>query len=289
MNYHLIIGYGKWSKKNLKYLKNKNFFDKIIVKRRSKYFFYPKKRQGNKISKETLKDVKSVHICTPFKSHFSQLKKFNLYKKVIIEKPFVGSLDQIAIIKKLYKNKFFLVNYIDTFNPLVSRIKKLLIKKNFNQIVLNYSKKNKFYKGKYDFALEWLDHPLSIILLFFKKFPRFKIIKNQIIKKNNSYNQVIIIDYNFNHFNLLINLNCSSKIERNIQIVENKKVSTFHFYTNTINQNSKKIYKDKKNSFDNFYKTLLKKEKKVTQNFDFHKKIISHRNKILETLKKNNY
>ena len=40
MKYHLIIGFGKWSKKNLDYLKNKKKLKNIIIKTRDK-FIYP--------------------------------------------------------------------------------------------------------------------------------------------------------------------------------------------------------------------------------------------------------
>ena len=36
MKYHLIIGFGKWSKKNLDYLKNKKKLKNIIIKTRDK-------------------------------------------------------------------------------------------------------------------------------------------------------------------------------------------------------------------------------------------------------------
>mgnify|MGYP001211422257 CR=1 FL=1 len=86
-------------------------------------------------------------------------------------------------IKKIYKNRFFWVNYIDTFSPLIGKIKKSLKKRDINQINLNYSKINKYYKYKNEFALEWLDHPLSLILFFFKKFPKMNIKKCIIRKK----------------------------------------------------------------------------------------------------------
>jgi hypothetical protein len=287
MNNHLIIGYGKWSKKNLAYLEKKKFFDKIIIKRRDKYFFYSKKRKLNKLKfNEILKSIKSVHICSPIKTHFTYLKRFNFFEKTIVEKPFVEKLSQLKTIKDIYKNKYFLVNYIDTFNPLIPKIKKSLDKKKFNQIILNYSKKDKFYKNKHEFALEWLDHPLSLILLFFKRFPKMQIKSHQIIKKNNHYNQKIIINYNFKSFNLIVKLNCSLKIERNLQIIDKKNIQTFHFYKNSIYKNNKKTYMTRKNSFDNFYNSLLKKQKNPNQNFDFHKKIILERNKILKSLKK---
>ena len=285
MNYHLIIGYGKWSKKNLKYLKNKKIFDKIIIKNRKKYFFFDNKKPiQNLFKNEILKKIKSVHICTPINNHFDHLKKYSHFEKTIVEKPFLKKLNELNKIKKIYKNRFFWVNYIDTFSPLIDKIKKSLKKRDINQINLNYSKINKYYKYKNEFALEWLDHPLSLILLFFKKFPKMIIKKCIIRKKINSYNQQIIINYSFKKYKININLNCSSKVERNFQIIRKKNIETFHFYKNSIFLNKKKTFKSKKNSFDIFYNLLQKKRKNAAQNFDFHKKIIKERNRILSRL-----
>ena len=101
-------------------------------------------------------------------SHFKYLKKFKHLKKVIVEKPIVKKKTELNLIKKIYKKRYLIVNYIDTFNPIINKANSLLKKNKFNKIVLNYSKKENFYKKKYDFANEWLDHPLSLILLFFK-------------------------------------------------------------------------------------------------------------------------
>ena len=285
MNYHLIIGYGKWSKKNLKYLKNKKIFDKIIIKNRKKYFYFDNKKPiQNLFKNEILKKIKSVHICTPINNHFNHLKKYSHFEKTIVEKPFLKKLNELNKIKKIYKNRFFWVNYIDTFSPLIDKIKKSLKKRDFDQINLNYSKINKYYKYKNEFALEWLDHPLSLILFFFKKFPKMNIKKCIIRKKNNSYNQQIIINYSFREYKVNINLNCSSKVQRNFQIIRKKNIETFHFYKNSIFLNKKKTFKSKKNSFDIFYNLLQKKKKNAAQNFDFHKKIIKERNRILSKL-----
>ena len=147
MNYHLIIGHGYWSKKNLNYLKKKKIFDEIIIKTRKKYFFYS---SGSDIKKDEInkifRNIQSVHICTPLKNHFKNLKEFNYFKKTAIEKPFLRNTNELVIIQKNYKKKYLIVNYIDTFNPLVSKIAKTLKKEKFHQIILNYSKKNKYYK-----------------------------------------------------------------------------------------------------------------------------------------------
>ena len=42
-NNHIIIGYGNWGKKITAFLKKKNFFSKIYIKTRNKYFECDKK------------------------------------------------------------------------------------------------------------------------------------------------------------------------------------------------------------------------------------------------------
>jgi len=84
MNYHLIIGFGYWSKTNLNYLSKKKIFDTIIIKTRKKYFNFS---NGSTINNNQLKKIKekitSIHICAPLKHHFSILKNFlNLILKL---------------------------------------------------------------------------------------------------------------------------------------------------------------------------------------------------------------
>lgn len=287
MNYHLIIGYGYWSKKNLTFLSRKKIFDSIIIKSRKNYFFFSdgsiiKEDHFNKIKKR----INTIHICTPIKNHFNHLKKFSSFKKTIVEKPFLEKISQLNYIKKIYENKYFIVNYIDTFNPLITKIKKSIQKKDYNLITLNYSKREKFYKNKKEFVLEWLDHPLSLILLFFKKFPKFNIELNQLRKRNKKFNRNVIINYNFENFDLKIKLNCSKNIERNLQIDKKQHIETFHFVKNSIYKNNKKVYQSKIGSFDNFYNFLMKGNKNSVQNFEFHKKIILERNKISKKINK---
>ena len=54
--------------------------------------------------------------------------------------------------------------------------------------------------------------------------------KNIIKKRNNNFNQQIIINYFFKIYQIKINLNCSREIQRNFQILRKKNIETFHFY-----------------------------------------------------------
>ena len=226
-----------------------------------------------------------MHICTPVDSHFEYLKKFKSIKKVIVEKPIVKRKIQLLSLKKIYKNKSLIVNYIDTFNPLIDKINNYIKKNNVNKIVLNYSKRKIYYKKKYDFAEDWLDHPLSLILLFFKKFNKLKIQNNLINKKNNLYNQTIVIKYKYLRFEIFININTTKKTQRNMKIFCNKNNFIFNFNQNSLYMNSSKIFKSNLNSFDVFYKFLKTDFSKSLQNYKFHEKIFNEKQKILKILK----
>ncbi len=285
MSYHLIVGFGKWSKKNLKYLKRKKKLSKTIIKTRHNYI-YPNRKIIDKCDlKKILNKIYSVHICTPVDSHFEYLKKFKSFKKVIVEKPIVKKKIQLLSLKKIYKNKSLIVNYTDTFNPLIGKIKNYTKKNNINKIVLNYSKRKIYYKKKYDFAEDWLDHPLSLILLFFKKFNKLEIQKNLIHKKNNLYNQTIILKYKYSKFEIFINLNTTKKTQRNMQIFFDKNNFNFNFNQNSLYKNRSKIFKSNLNSFDVFYKFLNADIGKSLQNYKFHEKIFYEKQKIIKILK----
>ena len=287
MKYHLIVGFGKWSKKNLDYLRSKKKLENIVIKTRNK-FIYPNLKPLSKLdNNKIIKNIDTIHICTPVESHFKYLKKFKNLKKVIVEKPIVKNKTEFNLIKKIYKKRFFIVNYIDTFNPIINKAESFLKKNKFNKIVLNYSKRENFYKKKYDFANEWLDHPLSLILLFFKKFGKLEITRHKINKKDKLYNQTIVINYIYRKFKIILNLNNSNNIQRNIQFFNNKNIYTFHFYKNSIYKNNLKVFQSKLNSFDIFYKMIKTNKKNLFQNFNTHEKIFFEKEKIIKRLKNN--
>ena len=65
-NFHIIIGYGSWVKKIIKFLKTNNFFSRItVVTRKKQFFIFPKYK---KIERKDLDNIflkaKSVHICS---------------------------------------------------------------------------------------------------------------------------------------------------------------------------------------------------------------------------------
>ena len=121
MTYHLIIGYGNWSKKILNYLiKRKK--DKIIVKTRKHLFFYPSKIKITNKESFIKRNVKSIHICSPLNTHFFYLNKFSWCNQVIVEKPFLQNINQFIKTKKFYNKNKITVNMIANSSLLLAAI-----------------------------------------------------------------------------------------------------------------------------------------------------------------------
>lgn len=283
MTNHLIIGFGKWSKKIIFFLQNKKLYEKIYIKTRKNYF----ELEENKIidEKDILKKkikIKSAHICTPSKTHYYYLKYLRNYDKIIVEKPFLNNLKHFEEIKKIYSKKIYLlVNYTYLFSPNINFLSKHLKKFKCKEIVLNFSNKNPNYKKKYDSLKDWLDHPLSIILFFFKSFPKSKITKIELIKKKNLYEK-LIINYDYKKFIVKVKINTEKNDTKNI-VLKNEGI-ILDFNRNNISKNNQILFKPNSNSFDILYDSLYKRKKLSFQSYNFHKMIIHEKRKLLKKI-----
>tara|TARA_A100001015_G_scaffold261708_1_gene307397 strand:- start:14 stop:901 length:888 start_codon:yes stop_codon:yes gene_type:complete len=286
MKYHLIIGFGKWSKKIINFLEKKKIYSKIYVKLRKYYFELGKNIKLSETEFNKIYDkIETLHICSPARTHFRFLKKNIKLNRIIIEKPFLNNLSQFKNIQNLISDKnFLLVNYTYLFSPITKKIPKEINKKSLKKITINFSNKDRFYKKKFDSIYDWLDHPLSIILYLFKKFPKSEIKKVEIIK-NKGFYEKIIIDYNFDEFMLKVKINNSNKNVKNLSL-NNGKIINFNFKKNLISNQKKKIYKGKITSFDTLYSVLKNKTQLDFQTLKFHKNILIEKNKILKKIKK---
>lgn len=286
MKDHLIIGFGKWSKKIINFLEKKKFFNKIYIKNRRYYFEYKKNSILKKTSLNKIKkNINSIHICTPLKSHYPYLKKFINIKKIIVEKPFLQNSNEIKKIKKLIPKKSLLyVNYTYLFNTFLINLKKDIQKKKICEITLNFSQKENFYKKKYDCLNDWLDHPLSIILFLFDNFSDFKI-KKKIFILRKGYFEKIVLHYYFENILVKVKINNSNINQKNIEIKNFNKI-VFDFDKNIIFKSNQKIKEFKYTSFDLLYLYLKNNKKLGYQNFYFHNKVLIEKNRILNQIKK---
>ena len=283
-NSHIIIGYGNWAKKIIKFLKINNFFSKIIVVTRKKQFFiFP---EYKKVHKKDLNSIylnaQSVHICSNNQSHFYYIKKFiNLNKNIIVEKPFINSRKEFQKIDEICKKnkKKILVNYTDLYNSFFPEIKKKINKNLNSKIHLNiiYSKYDKKFKKKYQCINEWLDHPLSIILELLNSFPKFKIINFKSSYKNKIMNEKLEVLYKLNNISINFLITNMDKKKRSINIKTLNK--NYFYYLNN------HLIKNNKSSFYNLYKNLNKINKsKILFDLFFNKKNFKEKLKIINKL-----
>lgn len=277
---HIIVGYGKWAKKIVKFLVKYRLTKSLIIIRKKKVFIhYPfYKKISLRTFNNDIKNYNSAHICSDNKTH---LRFFNLFTKYnlnfIVEKPLVNNLKEFNKLSK-NKNSKFLVNYIDLFNPQISKVIKLIkINKN-KQIKLVYSNNAQKYKKKFELINVWLDHPLSIILFLFKRFSKFKIKRySRKMDKNGNYKEIIEVFYKYKKNKFIFSVSNFEKKRRAIEIEISKKKSTFNLDKNN---------HFTKTAFYNLYSNLKKiEDSKFRFNNQFHKKILIEKNKILTSLK----
>ena len=285
---HLIIGFGKWGKKIFENIKSKNYYEKIYLKSKSKnLFFY--KNQLKKINKINLKKkYYSTHICTPLNKHFIYANKLKV-NKLIIEKPTFHTLNSYD--KFVYKKSLVATNYSDLYAPGLMSVYKNFLPNQKGKFEIIYRNMTLKYFNKLECLTDWLDHPLSIILYFFKDLGEFRVNKfNRInIKKHICEN--IVIEFFSNNYKIFIKLETSSykKKIRLLKIV-NSKNHTYNFYQNNykILQNSK-VLKNKKfqdNSTTNVYKKFIMNNKRlIDDDINFSKKIFIIKQNIIKTVK----
>ena len=122
----LIFGFGKWSKKIIKYLKLSKKFKKVYVKTTSKFFeIYPKYKIINFQNFKTyLNDFKYIHICTNTETHFQLFKLYNFNQKnLIVEKPLVNSENELKNIKFYFSSNKIIIDYIYLYSPIFKKFK----------------------------------------------------------------------------------------------------------------------------------------------------------------------
>ena len=284
----LIIGYGKWAKKILNVIKKSELFDKIyITSRKNLYFLKNNNIRTIKILPRYDK-IDIIHVCSPITTHYKYLKKFLNHPGLIIEKPFLKNLNELAKINQNIKKKEFktIVNYIDLYNPAVSILKNKL-KSKFSKIIFEYSDPQSFFKKKYLCIEDWIEHPLSLMLFFFKRFARFRITKKITIKYKSNFLEKVEIEFMYRGILSIIRINLTNKKTRKIYVFQKKKLYLcVDLKKNKIVENKISTYnKTKLNSILFLYKSALSKKRTSYQSFNFYKKILRQRISIISSLK----
>ena len=284
----LIIGYRKWARKILYFVKKNNLFKDIYIKTGSQNYIVINNHLKKINNLPKYQNIDLVHVCSPVSTHYKYLKIFSGHKNLIIEKPFLKNYNQFLLIKKKISNKKCIaVNYIDLYNPLINFLKKK-IKSKCSKIIIEYSDTSSFFKKKYLCTEDWLEHPLSIILFFFKKFTKFKIINQTSLVKKKQYLEKIEIVYTFKKIQIIIKINIKNKKTRKVYFYDKKKLNFFADLRSNKVISNKKIIIDNSNSNSllNLYNSIIFKKKNYFQSIIFYKKILKERISVMEQLQK---
>jgi hypothetical protein len=264
-----IIGYGKMGKIYAKEIKKKKFFkiidilDYNIIKKKPyliKKFFQSKK-------------INLLIISSPIKTHFKYLKHaYKSTKHIIVEKPIVENHSQLKRLHELNKNfkKKIMIHHNDVLNLEKSKILKKKNMHKLKKIEMFYG--CKIIKGSYkNPLLDWLPHPLSVIINFFDISSKFNVLKYSIKKDKYFIKQKIKLLFQANNIPVFVNFSNDLKkpIKKIIFYYENKKYIYDGYKTEnrrTVKLLLEKFYRYKTiNDFNinfNVYKLLFQINKK---------------------------
>jgi hypothetical protein len=283
----LIIGYGKWARKILYFVQKNNLFKNIYIKNKNQSYIFINNYLKKIKNLPPYQTIDLVHVCSPVATHYKYLKIFAGHKNLIIEKPFLKNLNQLRLAKKLLSNKKNpVVNYIDLYNPLMSMLQKK-IKNKCSKIILEYSNTSSLFKKKYLCAEDWLEHPLSVILLLFKKFTKFHVLHKTFVNKKNKFFERIEIEYVIQQIKIIIRININNKSSRKIYVYNSKDLKfIFNLKINKIISKGKIITnKISDDSLHNLYKSMIIKKKIIIKSMLFYEKITKERISIMKNLR----
>ena len=258
----ILIGHGSiGSKFSDEIKKNKQFNLENIITTKNKNLI-------------KLNNIDLIIICSPINTHYKYLlKAMRLNKDIIIEKPIVKNLtelEKLVKISKLYRGKI-LIHHNDVIN--LETKKYYINKKNLKVIKMIYGKKDKKQKITLP-HLDWLPHPLSVIIYLFGKPNNFKILEYRRDKKNDFFKEDLKLVFNYQNNCVYLNFsNNISQPSKKIFFLENNKMKKIYDGYNKSNQRSikhllNKYIKLKKvndiNSNIETYKLLFKISSKLS-------------------------
>lgn len=183
-----LIGFGRMGKIYFKEIKKLKEFKIIDILKKS-HILKKKNAIDNFFN---LKNIDLIIITSPINTHFEYLVKAHKFNKnVIIEKPFVENNNQLKEILKIYKNykKKIMIHHNDIFNLDNSDFFNSFNKRIIKKIHMTYGKRSLEFDYKKP-IIDWLPHPISIIIKYFGRPHKFhikqysrKIFKNKILEK----------------------------------------------------------------------------------------------------------
>tara|TARA_Y100000590_G_scaffold371900_1_gene434541 strand:- start:5252 stop:6085 length:834 start_codon:yes stop_codon:yes gene_type:complete len=217
-----IVGYGKMGKIFAKEIKKKSQFRLVDVLTKTKI------KNGSQSIKNFFnsKNINLFIISSPIETHMKYLKlAYKAKKNIIIEKPIVKNLNQLKKLSNINKNysKKIAIHHNDVLNFEKHQIMNKFYKfKNINKIKMIYGKYETVNSYKKPF-IDWLPHPLAIIINFFGIPKKFDIIKySKKIKKKVTFEKLELAFY-FNYLKIFVEFSNYLKVPTKKIIFYNKK------------------------------------------------------------------
>ena len=241
-----LIGYGKMGKIYIKEInKNKNF--KIIEILRHKNF----KKETNIIKKFfNSKKINLFIISSPIRTHFKYLKyAYKAKKNIIVEKPLVENLSKLKKLIKINKNfpKKIMIHHNDVLNFEKLKIaKKINNNDNIKKVEMFYGKNEIINKYKDPF-FDWLPHPLAIIINFFNRIKKYKILNYSRSLKKKTIKEELRIVFDVKNFKIFVNFSNNFNSPQKKIMIYKKNRNLFYDGYKKQNQKSVKLLLEKFN------------------------------------------
>ena len=239
-----IVGYGKMGKIFAKEIKKKSQFRLVDVLTKTKI------KNGSQSIKNFFnsKNINLFIISSPIETHMKYLKlAYKAKKNIIIEKPIVKNLNQLKKLSNINKNysKKIAIHHNDVLNFEKHQIMNKFYKfKNINKIKMIYGKYETVNSYKKPF-IDWLPHPLAIIINFFGIPKKFDIIKySKKIKKKVTFEKLELAFY-FNYLKIFVDFSNHLKVPTKKFIIYNKRKTEIYNGYSKKNQNTVKLLLEK--------------------------------------------
>ena len=239
-----IVGYGKMGKIFAKEIKKKSQFRLVDVLTKTKI------KNGSQSIKNFFnsKNINLFIISSPIETHMKYLKlAYKAKKNIIIEKPIVKNLNQLKKLSNINKNysKKIAIHHNDVLNFEKHQIMNKFYKfKNINKIKMIYGKNEKVNSYKKPF-IDWLPHPLALIINFFGLPKKFHIINYSKKIKKGLVSEKLELAFDLNYFTIFVEFSNNLNVPTKKVIIYNKSKKEIYNGYNKKNQKTVKLLLEK--------------------------------------------
>ncbi len=239
-----LVGYGKMGKIFAKEIKKKSQFKLVDILTKKKI-----KNGSRKINDFfNSKNINLFIIASPIETHLKYLKlAYKANKNIIIEKPVVKDLNQLKQLSKINKNykKKIAIHHNDVLNFEKFKVLNKFFKfKNINKIKMIYGKNEKVNSYKKPF-IDWLPHPLALIINFFGLPKKFHIINYSKKIKKGLVSEKLELAFDLNYFTIFVEFSNNLNVPTKKVIIYNKSKKEIYNGYNKKNQKTVKLLLEK--------------------------------------------